>query len=81
MNSGRQWKQLASGSLPAVFFSSSNHDLKVVCFSTVQSYSVHKNRCFPSSFVRMTCAVCEQVLILLEVTEGPVCELADTMIG
>lgn len=81
MNSGRQWKQLTSGSLPPVFFPSSNHDLKVVCFSAVQSCSVHRNRCFASSFVRMTCAVCEQVLILLEVTEDPVCELADTTIG
>lgn len=54
MNSGRQWKQLTSGVLPANFVSSWNHDLKVVRFSTVQSYSVHKKRCFPSSFARMT---------------------------
>lgn len=39
------------------FFSSSNHDLKAVCFSTEQSYPIHKTRCFSSSFVRMTSSV------------------------
>lgn len=36
------------------FFLSSNHNLIVVRFSTVQSYSVHKTRCFPSFCVRRT---------------------------
>lgn len=36
------------------FFLSSNHSLVVVCSSTVQWYSVHKSRCFPSFCVGRT---------------------------